>query len=73
MFPVSFLDRLVLDRPIKLLSMRNVHSSIQPAAAILCLPVWVLFPGGCRFPCANFCAGSRAGPTTLLYKCLGPV
>ena len=26
---------------------------IQPAAAVLCLPIWVLFPGGCHFPCAN--------------------
>ena len=50
---------------------RRPSLSIQPAAATSCLPVWVLSQGGCRFPRANFRAGSRVVPTALLYKCLG--
>lgn len=50
---------------------RRPSLSIQPAAAYICLPVRVLFPGGCRFPYASLRAGNRVVPTALLYKHLG--
>ena len=70
MFPLFFSDRLVDKTPV---SSRLPSLSIQPTVANLCLPVRVLFRGGCRFPCANFRAGSRVVPMALLCKCPGPL
>ena len=48
--------------------MRNVHSSIQPAAAILCLPVRVFIPGRMPFPVRKFLRWKPRGTDDIVVQ-----